>query len=73
MASWLQWIAALNPLTYAIEPIRYLYFNGDWSLGSVVMAAPWGEMNFAVTLAVLLGFDAIALLLIQPLLRHRFA
>jgi ABC-2 type transport system permease protein len=73
MAPWLKWIAALNPLTYAIEPIRYLYFNSDWSLGSVVMAAPWGEMNFAVTLAVLLGFDAIALLLIQPLLRRRFA
>lgn len=73
MAPWLKWIAALNPLTYAIEPIRYLYFNSDWSLGSVVMAAPWGEMNFAVMLAVLLGFDAIALLLIQPLLRRRFA
>lgn len=73
MANWLQWIAAFNPLTYAIEPIRYLYLNSDWSLGSAVMQAPWGNMSFAVVLAVLLGFDALILALIQPLLRRRFA
>lgn len=72
MAPWLQWLAALNPLTYAIEPIRYIYFNAQWSLTSSVMAAPWGDLNFAVMLAVLLAFDLVVLLLIQPLLRRRF-
>ena len=73
MAGWLQIIASLNPLTYAIEPIRYLYLNSDWSLSSVVMQTPWGNINFGSVLLILLGFDALVLLLIQPLLRRRFA
>lgn len=73
MTQWLQWIAALNPLTYAIEPIRYLYFNTAWGLNSPVMQAPWGEMNLTLMLAVLVLFDGLVLALIQPLLRRRFA
>jgi len=73
MAGWLQIIASLNPLTYAIEPIRYLYLNTDWGLSSVVMQTPWGDINFGGVLLILLGFDALVLLLIQPLLRRRFA
>ncbi|MFW6358705.1 MAG: ABC transporter permease [Chroococcales cyanobacterium] len=73
MASWLQIIASFNPLTYAIEPIRYLYFNGDWTLNTFVMQAPWGNISFLGVIFVLLGFDALVLLSIQPLLRRRFA
>ncbi|MGD2184037.1 ABC transporter permease [Lusitaniella coriacea] len=73
MANWLQWIASLNPLTYAIEPIRYIYLNDGWGLGSTVMEAPWGTLNFATVLLVLLVFDAAILFAIQPLLRRRFA
>ena len=73
MAGWLQVVASLNPLTYAIEPIRYLYLNSSWGLDSVVMSSPWAEVNFAGVILVLLGFDALILLAIQPLLRRRFA
>jgi ABC-2 type transport system permease protein len=73
MPGWLQVIATLNPLSYAIEPIRYLYLHSSWSLGSVVMQAPWGNVTFATSLLVLLAFDAIVLFAIQPLLRRRFA
>ncbi|MBE9041363.1 ABC transporter permease [Oscillatoriales cyanobacterium LEGE 11467] len=73
MPQWLQVVASLNPLSYAIEPIRYLYLHGDWSLGSVVMEAPFGSITFAGALLVLLGFASVALLSIQPLLRRRFA
>jgi ABC-2 type transport system permease protein len=72
MPRWLQVIATLNPLSYAIEPIRYLYLHNDWNLGSVVMQAPWGVVSFGGALLVLLGFDAVVLLAIQPLLRRRF-
>ena len=71
MANWLQVVASLNPLTYAIEPIRYLYMNADWSLQSVVFTAPWGELNFVSMLGLLVAFSAIALTLIQPLLKRR--
>ena len=73
MPQWLQFVASLNPLSYAIEPIRYLYLHDDWSLGSVVMEAPFGSITFAGALLVLLGFATVALLSIQPLLRRRFA
>lgn len=73
MPGWLQIIASLNPLSYAIEAIRYLYLHSDWSLGSIVMQTPWASISFGGALLILLVFDAVVLLLIQPLLRRRFA
>ena len=73
MAGWLQIVASLNPLTYAIEPIRYIYGHGDWAINSIVMNTPWIGFNFSSVILVLLAFDALILLAIQPLLRRRFA
>lgn len=73
MADWLQVIASLNPLTYAIEPIRYIYSHGDWGISSLVMDTPWFGFSFGAVILVLLAFDALILLAIQPLLRRRFA
>ncbi len=73
MPIWLQFVASLNPLSYAIEPIRYLYLHQDWSFNSVVMEAPFATITFGGALFVLLGFATVALLSIQPLLRRRFA
>jgi ABC-2 type transport system permease protein len=73
MAGWLQVIASLNPLTYAIEPIRYLYLHSDWTLSSMVMNTPWKSISFSGVILVLLAFDALVLFAIQPLLRRRFA
>jgi len=72
MADWLQVVASLNPLTYAIEPIRYLYLQSDWSLHSLVFASPWFNFSFVQVLGILLLFDGLVLVLIQPLLRRRF-
>ncbi|NJK36464.1 MAG: ABC transporter permease [Oscillatoriales cyanobacterium RM2_1_1] len=73
MPNWLQVIAMLNPLSYAIEPIRYLYLHGDWSWSSMVMVGPLGTVTFGRALLVLFGFATVCLLMIQPLLRRRFA
>ncbi|MEJ6481967.1 ABC transporter permease [Nostoc punctiforme UO1] len=73
MPQWLQVIATLNPLSYAIEPIRYLYLHSSWGLGSVVMQAPWGDVTFGGALLVLFGFAVVALLSIQPQLRRTLA
>ncbi|BAZ44447.1 ABC-2 type transport system permease protein [Chondrocystis sp. NIES-4102] len=73
MAGWLQVVASINPLTYAIEPIRYLYANADWTFNSIVLHTPWIDLNFLSVILVLLVFDALVLLAIQPLLRRRFA
>lgn len=73
MTKWLQVIALVNPLTYAIEPIRYLYLHQDWSLTSTILESSWLSVNFTQVMLVLVLFDVVALLAIQPLLRRRFA
>ncbi len=73
MPVWLRWIASLNPLSYAIEPIRYVYTHAGWSLGSVVMQAPFGAVTLGGALLVLVAFDAIALLAVRSLLRRNFS
>ncbi|TVP66861.1 MAG: ABC transporter permease [Leptolyngbya sp. LCM1.Bin17] len=73
MPQWLQVVASLNPLTYAIEPIRYVYLHPDWTLGSVVLQTPFTGVTLGVSLGVLIVFCGVALALIQPLLRRRMA
>lgn len=73
MPRWLQIIATLNPLSYAIEPIRYLYLHSEWALSSIVMQAPWGAVSFGGAMLLLLGFAVVALVSIQPLLRRTLA
>jgi len=70
MPTWLQWVASLNPLSYAIEPIRYVYTHADWTIGSIVMNAPFGEVTLWSALLVLIGFDVIALGTIRSVLRR---
>ncbi|BAZ41993.1 ABC-2 type transporter [Calothrix sp. NIES-4101] len=69
MPNWLQVIATINPLSYAIEPIRYLYTHSNWGLNSIVMRSFWGDVSFGGALLVLVGFAAVALISIQPRLR----
>jgi ABC-2 type transport system permease protein len=73
MPSWLQAVASLNPLTYAIEPIRYLYTHPQWDLNSIVLQATWGSVSFGTSLLILGGFALFALVAIQPLLKRRLA
>ncbi len=73
MPTWLQIVASLNPLSFAIEPIRYVYLHSDWTFASIVMEAPWGNLSLGATLLLLVGFDAIALISIQRLLQRKLA
>jgi ABC-2 type transport system permease protein len=73
MPNWLQIVACLNPLTYAIEPIRYLYTHPQWNLTNIVLQAPWGDVSFGTALLILVGFTVVSLTAIQPLLKRRLA
>ncbi len=73
MPNWLQIVACLNPLTYAIEPIRYLYTHTQWDLTNTVLQAPWGATSFGTALMILVGFTVLSLTAIQPLLKRRLA
>jgi|UniRef100_UPI0040495F0A ABC-2 type transport system permease protein len=70
MPSWLGWLASLNPLTFAIEPIRAAY-AGQFSLTAVVLEAPYGDLTAGTCLMVLVGLAAGLFLLIRPLLDRK--
>ncbi|MFZ9901758.1 MAG: ABC transporter permease, partial [Vulcanococcus sp.] len=69
---WLGWLAALNPLTFAIEPIRAAY-AGQFSLSAVVLEAPYGSVTAAGCLGVLAALALGLFLLIRPLLDRKLA
>ncbi|HEY9663918.1 MAG TPA: ABC transporter permease, partial [Allocoleopsis sp.] len=58
MPTWLQVVASLNPLSYAIEPIRHIYTQPNWQFSDVVMQAPFADITMGTALLVLLGFGA---------------
>jgi ABC-2 type transport system permease protein len=72
MPSWLGWLAAINPLTFAIEPIRAAY-TGRFSLTAVVLQAPYGDLSAGACLAILAALAAGLFLLIRPLLDRKLA
>lgn len=73
MPTWLQWIASLNPLSWAIEPIRYVYSHSAWGWDSVIFTAPWGTMTIATAAIALLGFGAFVAVAIRGVLRRGVA
>ena len=72
MPAWLGWLAALNPLTFAIEPIRAAY-AGSISLQAIVLEAPYGQLSAGVCLAILAGLALGLFLLIRPLLDRKLS
>jgi len=72
MPLWLGWIASINPLTFAIEPIRMAYHNSI-DLRSVLINAPYGEVNGYSCLAILFILTVGLFFLIRPLLNRKLA
>jgi len=72
MPTWLGWLAALNPLTFAIEPIRAAY-DGNLSLQAVVLQAPYGDLSAGHCLTILTLLAAALFLLIRPLLDRKLS
>ena len=73
MPPWLQVVASLNPLSYAIEPIRYIYLHPDWQFSSVIMQTPFADISLAIALLILFSFSALAFITIRPLIDRRIS
>jgi ABC-2 type transport system permease protein len=72
MPPWLGWLAALNPLTFAIEPIRAAY-AGPFRLSDVVLNAPYGSLSAAACLGILAVLAIGLFLAIRPLLDRKLS
>ena len=72
MPKWLGLLASINPLTFAIEPIRAAY-QGSIDLGEVLIYAPYGAVTGYGCLFVLLILTIGLFLVIRPLLDRKLA
>ena len=72
MPNWLGWLAAVNPLTFAIEPIRAAY-SGSLDLTVALFKAPYGEVSGFSCLLVLSSITIVISLLINPLLDRKLS
>ncbi len=72
MPPWLGWLAALNPLTFAIEPIRAAYC-GPVALDMPLFHAPYGDVSGFGCLSVLVVLTIGLSLLIRPLLNRKLS
>ncbi len=72
MPAWLGWLATINPLTFAIEPIRAAY-GGSVDLHTVLIHAPYGDVNGFGCLAILMGLSIGLFFLIRPMLNRKLA
>ncbi len=70
MPAWLGWLASINPLTFAIEPIRAAYC-GSLDLGSVLVHAPYGDITGYGCLFLLTVLSIGLFFIIRPLLNRK--
>nr|NP_053931.1 ORF38 [Porphyra purpurea]P51321.1 RecName: Full=Putative transport permease ycf38; AltName: Full=ORF291 [Porphyra purpurea]AAC08207.1 hypothetical chloroplast ORF 38 [Porphyra purpurea] len=71
MPPWLQLIASLNPLSYAIEGIRYIYSNTDWNFTESVIKISWGDISLGQIISLLLFLDVIGAYIVSNILKAR--
>ena len=70
MPKWLSWLASLNPLTFAIEPIRVAY-SSNINLDLVALHAPYGDLSCKSCINLLFLLTLSSLITIRPLLNKK--
>lgn len=59
MPSWLKLLVGLNPITMAVEPMRAVYFDGNWNMSQAVFACPLGDFSITACLIGLVILNGI--------------
>nr|YP_010502405.1 putative transport permease ycf38 [Grateloupia turuturu]QHD45274.1 putative transport permease ycf38 [Grateloupia turuturu]UXC96818.1 putative transport permease ycf38 [Grateloupia turuturu] len=68
MPYWLQIIASINPLTYAIESIRYISLNNSNSIIQTV----WCNLEINECIYLLIFINIISFLIVKNLISYKF-
>ena len=72
MPNWLQVVASLNPLTYAIEVIRHVYLSPDLILISPIISTAWGELSIGQIFFNLIELDLLIIIVLFQFLKNKF-
>nr|QVY58127.1 ABC-2 type transporter [Eucheuma denticulatum] len=72
MPYWLQIIASINPLTYAIELVRYLFNSTNITNNTFIMQNIWTNLNFYNCIFILICLNFISIFIIKSLISYKF-
>lgn len=68
MPTWLQVLTRINPLTYAIESVRKIYFYSD----PYTAMEAWKNINCNNSVYILILIAILSIIAIQKIILHKF-
>lgn len=72
MPYWMQIIASLNPLSYAIETIRFIYQNNTYTLHSNIIQTTWGTLVLQDVILLFILIDILGIYIMKKFLLNKF-
>nr|YP_010471052.1 ABC-2 type transporter [Synarthrophyton patena]UVF62881.1 ABC-2 type transporter [Synarthrophyton patena] len=72
MPHWLQIIANLNPLTYAIESMRFISLSQTWHYNSTVIEIPWMSLTLKHIIYLLIILTLTSFTSVKKILSNKF-
>lgn len=70
MPYWLQLVASINPLTYAIEMIRYIITQKNTAL--IIINTAWFHLGFYENLLLLILFNILSFTITKNIISYKF-
>ncbi len=71
MPSWLAVPVAVNPITFAVEPLRAVFFDPSWRWGEVIFEAPYADFSMAGCLGALALLNVLMGLAARSVIRKK--
>nr|YP_009296709.1 ABC-2 type transporter [Apophlaea sinclairii]AOM65849.1 ABC-2 type transporter [Apophlaea sinclairii] len=72
MPSWMQIIASLNPLSYAIETIRFVYQHDIYKLNSIMIETIWRHWTLQEVILLFIFIDSVGIYIMKRFLLSKF-
>nr|YP_009313572.1 Hypothetical protein ycf38 [Galaxaura rugosa]SCW21826.1 Hypothetical protein ycf38 [Galaxaura rugosa] len=72
MSSWLQILATINPLSHAIELIRYTYLNISWTFQSNIIKNHWFHLSILDITMFMIIINILSSLYIYKFISNKF-
>nr|YP_009394824.1 hypothetical protein [Polysiphonia elongata]ARW63386.1 hypothetical protein [Polysiphonia elongata] len=72
MPKWLQLICCMNPLTYAIEIIRNINLDNNFSLTTYIINKSWISINGYNSIMVLLITNITSFILVRSIIKYKY-
>lgn len=72
MPSWLQFLASINPLTYAIEGIRYICLSPYLPLNKYIMKTIWFNIDIYQNISILVLVNILSFILVKKIISYKY-